>query len=479
MPPVSQFPKKPFEIRDPVHGFISLNETEQRVIDTRPLQRLKHIHQLAMTYQIYPGATHKRFEHSLGVMELAGRAFDVVTKDANLPDINLAELVDDVDGVSDGDHSGKLRYWRQALRLAGLCHDVGHPPFSHAAEKDWFTKGHDHETVGGRLILENEELLRIWKSCDPAIDPEHVVKLAIGDKASNLSLKHAGQSRVNLSDWERVLASMIVGDALGVDRMDYLSRDSHHLGVPYGRFDIDRLMASMRLIPEPRLEEGSRIGEFSRPGRIQLGISHGGLHAIEGLILARFFMHMQVYFHHARVSMDQHLKSFVRCWHQSRIDGNNMQSLLDLTDNEVLVAVSKAARAQGSEYHDLAIPLHERRHFVRIRDRAPSQLAGEKLDAFEKLAERFVESFRHPSTRFVETVGAPEPDVLVRLWSGEVQRFSQLTDVVRWPEKETMKTSMGRGYIFVPRGKRCEAERHLAELESSLTMGTMGGDHAD
>ena len=59
------------EIRDPIHNFIWLDSDERKVLDSRPFQRLRHIHQLAMTYLVYPGATHRRFEHSLGVMELA------------------------------------------------------------------------------------------------------------------------------------------------------------------------------------------------------------------------------------------------------------------------------------------------------------------------------------------------------------------------------------------------------------------------
>jgi hypothetical protein len=73
-------PKLTHEVRCPIHGFVRFNNLEREVIDSPPVQRLKHIHQLAMTYQVYPGATHRRFEHSLGVMDLAGRAFDVLTQ---------------------------------------------------------------------------------------------------------------------------------------------------------------------------------------------------------------------------------------------------------------------------------------------------------------------------------------------------------------------------------------------------------------
>jgi HD superfamily phosphohydrolase len=67
------------EIRDPIHGFIKLDSEERKVVNSRSFQRLRYIHQLAMTYLVYPGATHRRFEHSLGVMDVASRIYDVVT----------------------------------------------------------------------------------------------------------------------------------------------------------------------------------------------------------------------------------------------------------------------------------------------------------------------------------------------------------------------------------------------------------------
>ncbi len=92
------------EIRDPIHVFVRLDSDERNVLDSRPFQRLRHIHQLGMTHLLYPGATHKRFEHSLGVMELASRVFDVVTRPENRTDEirNLLPEIEDDD---------KRRYW--------------------------------------------------------------------------------------------------------------------------------------------------------------------------------------------------------------------------------------------------------------------------------------------------------------------------------------------------------------------------------
>src|SRR6266852_998183 len=120
--------KHSHEFRDPVHTFISVRTDERKVIDSRPFQRLRHIHQLALSYLVYPGATHRRFEHSLGVMDIASRIYDVVTDSENIQYDSVRQLVP----RRHSDH--EWSYWRRVLRMAALCHDMGHLPFSHAAE---------------------------------------------------------------------------------------------------------------------------------------------------------------------------------------------------------------------------------------------------------------------------------------------------------------------------------------------------------
>src|SRR5437016_12008115 len=122
----SLMPKNIHEIRDAIHVFVRLDSDERKVLNSRPFQRLRHIHQLALSYLVYPGATHRRFEHSLGVMELAGRVFDIVTNPENL----IGEVRDQFTEIANED---TRRYWRRVVRMAALCHDLGHLPFSHAA----------------------------------------------------------------------------------------------------------------------------------------------------------------------------------------------------------------------------------------------------------------------------------------------------------------------------------------------------------
>src|SRR6266571_1805197 len=140
-------PKNIHEIRDPIHVFVRLDNHERSVLNSRPFQRLRHVHQLALTYLVYPGATHKRFEHSLGVMELAGRVFDIITDNAT------DEIRTRLEPLNNQD---ERRYWRRVLRMAALCHDVGHLPFSHAAEKELLPLGWDHEKLTQEIIYSDE-----------------------------------------------------------------------------------------------------------------------------------------------------------------------------------------------------------------------------------------------------------------------------------------------------------------------------------
>jgi uncharacterized protein len=150
-------------------------------------------------------------------------------------------------------------YWRRVLRMAALCHDIGHLPFSHAAEKDLLPAGTRHEHLSRNHIL-GDELRPIF--AELKIQPEDVAKLAVGPK-------YYGKE---LSVWESILYEMIGGDVFGADRIDYLLRDSFHSGVAYGRFDHTRLIETMRILPredresdEPEL--GITVGGFT-DGRI-------------------------------------------------------------------------------------------------------------------------------------------------------------------------------------------------------------------
>lgn len=330
------------EIRDPIHVFIILDRDERRVLDSKPVQRLRHIHQLAMSYLVYPGATHRRFEHSLGVMELAGRVFDVITAEQNIHD-SVRKVVPEIATRPDS-----RAYWRKVLRMAALCHDIGHLPFSHAAEHELLPEGWNHERITTRLIL-SEEMREIWDSMVPPLNVEHIAKVAVGrEKAQEADFTNG----LNWSDWEILLSEIIGGDTLGVDRMDYLLRDSYHAGVAYGRFDHHRLIDTLRVLPHS-----------DHSDEPTLGIESGGIYTAEALLLARYYMFMQVYQHRVRVAYDHHLKEFLSSWLSDGSFPYDVEGHQGITDNEVLSAISKASEDESSAGHQHAKRIMERRHF--------------------------------------------------------------------------------------------------------------------
>jgi HD superfamily phosphohydrolase len=305
--------KHQHEIRDPIHNFVRVTADEVAAINSRPFQRLRHIHQLALTYLVYPGATHRRFEHSLGVMELAGRVFDIITHERNRhPDVDLFPDTE------------TLTAWRKVVRLAALFHDLGHLPFSHAAEEQLLPDGKHHEWLTVE-VLRSDEMRQVFKDMMPSPDPDLVAKIAIGPEKWG---KWFGKA-TDFKEWDLLMTEIVTGDAFGVDRIDYLLRDSHHAGVAYGRFDHYRLIDTLRILRHPTLE------------RPMIGIERGGMHAAEALQLARQFMFLQLYYHHVRISYDLHLSEFMVQWLKAY--PTDVEGHLRMTDNEVLTAMATAS----------------------------------------------------------------------------------------------------------------------------------------
>jgi HD superfamily phosphohydrolase len=398
------------EIRDPIHVFVKLADDEREVVNSRPFQRLRYIHQLALTYLVYPGATHRRFEHSLGVMELATRIFDVVTAPGNVPP-ELRELLPE---LTNSDH---LRSWRKILRAAALTHDLGHLPFSHAAEKELLPPDCTHETLSAAHIG-SPEMRRCWGAMKPEPRPAEIVKLALGP-AGAAELR----PRRRLSAWETILADIIVGDAFGADRMDYLLRDSHHAGVAYGKFDHYRLVDTMRILPAAPVDEKEKDG----PTRPVLGIEEGGLHSAEALLLARYFMYTQLYFHPVRRIYDLHLKEFLSAWlPQGRFSVDPAEHLL-LTDNEVTAAISKAAGDPAAPGHDPARRIVRREHYRLLYERSPQDVAVNRATGglvFAALARQFGRAnFRHD--RYTET--SKPTEFPVRMRDGRISAATALS----------------------------------------------------
>jgi HD superfamily phosphohydrolase len=396
-----------------------------------------------MGYLVYPGATHRRFEHSLGVMELAGRVYDVITAEQNVrPEIKqrFPELNDKM----------KLDYWRRVVRLAGLCHDIGHLPFSHAAEKKTLLpNGWSHEKLSARLI-EDSEISTICSEMIPPVNPEHVAKLAVGPKY---------YKEKAFTDWEGLLSEIIVGDAFGVDRMDYLLRDSHHAGVAYGRFDHFRLIDTLRILPMPMPN-----GASAEP---QLGVEKGGLHSAEALLLARYFMFTQVYFHDIRRIYDIHLQDFLTEWlpkGQFPIDTTGHLSRSDL---EVSTAIAEAARNEKMRGHVHARRIVKRDHFRVLWQRNPQDLTTNP-DAGKCVSDAAATKF---GTENVRRDSYAQPgatiDFPVERRDGNVTSAQAISDVLPYIPSAAVDN------VFVRRDLLGDAEQWLSKEKAQVIQPTL------
>ena len=246
--------ERPYEMRDPIHGFIKLSKKEKRLIDTQVFQRLRRIRQLAMTFLVYPGAVHTRFDHSIGVMHIAGRICQ------RLQELNPARVSEeDVDRV----------------RLAALLHDVGHGPFSHVSEHILKKCAPSDADTGQILEKIHEKITVDIVESDPQID-----EILNEDERRFVIDMIQGQEAW---DWR----CDVVSSELDADKMDYRLRDSYFTGVKYGEYDLEKVIESF-LIDVNETETA-------------LAISSKGIYALEQLLLARYHMTQQVYWH--RVSL--------------------------------------------------------------------------------------------------------------------------------------------------------------------------------
>jgi hypothetical protein len=256
-------------LRDPIHGFIHADPLEAALVGSRPVQRLRWIHQLGLTFLVYPGAEHSRFSHALGAMHLAGRLFDALAE--KKPELFAAQ---------------ERSYFRRLVRAAALLHDVGHAPFSHTTE-DRF-----EPLEGGRTAIDHEAMTDQLLAHTEI--PEIFERQGEGLKLAEVRQLIAGE----LPPERRFLVQLVSGE-LDVDKMDYLLRDSLFCGVRYGIYDLDRLVETVTVVQDP--EDGS----------LALGIESGGVHALEALVLARYYMFTQVYFNVTVKALEHHLNAWL------------------------------------------------------------------------------------------------------------------------------------------------------------------------
>lgn len=237
-------------MRDVVHGYIHVDlQVIWDLINAKEFQRLRRINQLGGVFQVYHTAEHSRFAHSVGVYEVVRR------------------MVNEITGLK----NGLSEYEKATVMIAGLLHDIGHLPFSHAMEHFSTTS---HESFSQQIILGNSEIHAILCRVDPNLPK---------DVASVISYSHKNQ-----------LLNQIVSGQLDADRMDYLLRDAYMSGTSYGKFDLERILRTIRVKQD------------------RIVVKESGIHSVEDYIMARYHMYWQVYFHPVARSFETILSSLYR-----------------------------------------------------------------------------------------------------------------------------------------------------------------------
>jgi hypothetical protein len=301
-----------------------------------------------MEYLVYPGGVHTRFEHSLGVVELATQFFDHLLqrhREAIEKDLGqVPELSEDT-----------LPKARQLVRLMALLHDIGHPAFAHAGEKG--IPGQDHEKVS-----------------------VYVIANILGTLLDSTFFPGTAAVLVRLMERSPELAflSQLVSGELDADRGDYLLRDSLHCGVSYGVYDSARLVESLTLVEDP----------YS--GRLQLALDRGGEHAFEALILARYQMNTQVYCHKIRRIYDHYLEEYSRLW-----GAENYKSLGDVPlhdDLSMMMEIRRDAVADGPR-RPWAKRIAERQHH-RVVHETGDNADYSRLQRSKRILKLLQESYR-------------------------------------------------------------------------------------
>lgn len=235
---------------------VPLTNRVRSLIDTPSFRRLSRISQLGLVSLVYPGATHSRMEHSLGVYRNAL--------------LYLQRLAYNQDFIAQYDH-----YQAQVFLVAALLHDIGHWPFCHVLEDASQFNLPRHENLARNLICDSEIatiLKQQWK-----IEPSDVADFLIPKED-----RSAINASANTDIRTRIFRSMLSG-SVDIDKLDYLERDSLHAGVPYGRnFDRARLISSLCIDTE----------------RGEIAITEKGRTAAEMMVFARYVMFSEVYWHH-------------------------------------------------------------------------------------------------------------------------------------------------------------------------------------
>jgi HD superfamily phosphohydrolase len=344
-------------VRDPLWNTIRLDPTAVRIVDTAEFQRLRYIRQLGLAHLVYPGATHTRFDHALGVYQLTVTALRHLRERGGTPP----------------------EAWEreELIPYAALLHDIGHYAYSHALEELESDIPADHEVVSRQFFAA------------PALQ-DALAPLGVGAAERILELIR-GESELPLRG--------LVSGSLDLDKMEYLRRDARFCGVPYGEVDVDRLLQGLVLLADPGT------------GCFEVGVHEKAIAALESLLFAKYQMFRNVYWHHGVRAATALYKRIIEDAVGAGILGS--EELVGPTDEELLYEVGRRAMEDDSEVAERLLTrwlpaLRHRRLPKRALEITAADLAGRQVEEWA--------AGDSPQRRLVEDELASE----VGLESGEV-----------------------------------------------------------
>ncbi|MFP3346428.1 MAG: HD domain-containing protein [Sulfolobaceae archaeon] len=232
------------KVFDEIHGYITLNDLETKIIDSPIFQRLRRIKQTSLAYLVYPGAMHTRFSHSLGTFYLSQKVGEKLQQSGIITSEEL-----------------------NLIRLSSLLHDIGQFPFSHAIEPLYLQSNLSNKVLRDEIIRNDAELKEIFE--EYSVDVGKILRIYNGDNSF----------------------SSIIDSDVDVDRMDYLIRDSRHTGVQLGNLDLERLIDTI---------------SYGEDGNII--VLEKGLYSLENFYISRLHMYQAVYYHKTILGYEIYLR---------------------------------------------------------------------------------------------------------------------------------------------------------------------------
>lgn len=420
-------------IRDPIHGSISLDHRERRVIDSPFFQRLRWVRQMGFADAAFPGATHTRYVHALGACHVSGRLFDSILP--RLPDLPPQER-------------DRLR---SALRLAVLVHDLGHPPFSHSSESilpsraslrlpDWVAPDPggqaSHEDYTIRILLDSEmsQVVRDeYRDID--VPPEAIAGLLTGAEPPG-----GPYFRVGGVDYGPLLRQIVTSE-VDADRMDYLLRDSFFSGATYGTYDHDWLIEN--------------VGAHLRDGVAELALGSRAIFAFEDFLLSRYHMFMSVYYHRTPICFDRMLRLYYKETPGEYEIPSDPEAYLGCDDVQLLTALRQSPNRWAQR-------IAHRRPFRLLFEANPYDTGWDVPQVEAALAAAEIESFTTRSTGVVSKYfGSGEGEETIWVHVRAQGRFVPLEEYTPLFRRYEGKLDITRVYVDPA---RAEDAMRIADL---------------